>query len=108
MMEAECVTRRQWVSGEQFTEGLALCNLLPGPTSTQMAIWLGYRRAGGWGGIVAGVAFLLPAFVLLLGLTWAYSRYGSLPAAQGLLAGVRPAVIAVVLSLCWKLGKSAV
>src|SRR5258707_10631476 len=98
MMEEQCVQQRAWVSKEQFTEGLSFCNLLPGPPSTQMAIWLGYRRAGVLGGICGGLCFIFPAFVLRLGLTWAYFRYGALPDAQGLFRGIGPAVIAIILA----------
>jgi chromate transporter len=107
MMEEECVRKREWVDSEHYLEALAVCNLLPGPTSTQMALWLGYSRAGVRGGLLAGLMFLIPAFILLLGLSWAYMRYGVLSQAEGLLNGIRPVVIAILLSLCWRLSRSS-
>src|SRR5262245_21644419 len=98
MMEEEAVRRRAWVDESQFTEGLAVCQALPGPMSTQLAIWLGYVRAGWVGGLLAGICFILPAFCLLLLLSVLYVRFGRLSAAQVLFYGVNAAVIAVVLA----------
>lgn len=107
MMEDNCVKQRKWVTPEEFTEALTVCNLLPGPTSTQLAIWLGYRRGGSFGGILAGIGFILPAFLLLLGLTWFYFRYGTRPDLQFVFAGIAPVVIAILLATCHRLHKSA-
>src|SRR5271169_2833454 len=87
---------------------LGASNLIPGPTSTELVIHVG-RKRGGWPGLlVAGACFILPAALMVMALAWAYTRYGSLPAVSGLLYGVKPVVIAVVLQALWKLGGSAV
>src|SRR5215469_6018085 len=75
LMEDQVVKRRQWTSREQFLEGLAICNLLPGPTSTQLSIYLGYLRAGPLGGLLSGSCFIFPAFVLVALLAWVYIQY---------------------------------
>src|SRR3990167_5952647 len=107
MMEDEVVRRRKWLSHDDFLDLLGATNLIPGPNSTEMAIHVGHRRAGWPGLVVAGVCFILPATVIVWGLAWAYTRYGSLPEAEGLLYGVKPVIIAVVLQALWSLGRSA-
>ncbi len=108
MMDEEVVRRRHWLSEQEFLDYLSAVNFIPGPNSTEMAIHIGHRR-GGWPGlIVAGTCFIVPAAVLVGILAWAYVRWGSLPQAAGLLYGVKPVVIAVVLQALWKLGRSAV
>jgi chromate transporter len=107
MMEDEVVRRRRWVSREHFLDLLGATNLIPGPNSTEMAIHLGYVRAG-WAGLVAaGVCFILPAMLIVLGLAAAYRRYGQLPDARWLLYGVKPVIIAVVVQALWGLGRQA-
>jgi chromate transporter len=108
MMEDELVRRRHWVSSEDFLDLLAVSNLLPGPSSTELAIFIGYRLRGFAGLLLAGICFILPAFLIVGILAWAYVRYGGLPAVAGLLYGVKPVVIAIVLQALWRLGKSAV
>ncbi len=103
MMETELVRRRGWVSSDEFLDGLALSQILPGPASTQMAIYIGYLRAGVRGAVAAGAGFILPAFVLLLGLSWAYVRYGSMPRVAGLFAGIAPAVLAILVAAAARL-----
>jgi chromate transporter len=105
MMEDEVVRRRRWLDREGFLDLLGAANLIPGPNSTELAIHLGHRRAGWRGLVVAGACFILPAFALVLGCAWAYVRYGTLPAAQGLLHGVKPVMIAVVAQALWGLGR---
>lgn len=107
MMEEEIVRRRSWLSREEFLDLLGATNLIPGPNSTEMAIHIGYRRAGWRGLVAAGVCFILPAAALVLGLAWAYTRYGSLPLGKGLLYGVKPVVIAVVLQALVSLTRTA-
>ncbi len=107
MMEDELVRRRGWLSRERFLDLLGATNLIPGPNSTEMAIHLGHLRAGWPGLVVAGTCFIAPAFVLVLGCAWAYVRFGALPAATGLLYGVKPVIIAVVLQALWGLGRAA-
>ncbi|MFQ5895328.1 MAG: chromate efflux transporter [Nitrospinota bacterium] len=108
MMEAETVERRRWVGKEEFLAGVALCQALPGPASTQVGIYLGYLRAGWAGAVVAGACFIGPAFLMLLGLSWAYFRFGALPAVGGLFYGLKPAVVAIILATCYRLGRSTV
>lgn len=107
MMEAEVVRRRRWVAREEFLDLLGAANLLPGPSSTEMAIFLGYRRAGWPGLVLGGLCFLLPAAVLTLLLAWAYVRFGALPRVGAALYGIKPVIIAVVVQALWALGRSA-
>ncbi len=108
MMEDEVVARRRWLTSDEFLDLLGATNLIPGPNSTEMAIHIGHRRAGWPGLLVAGVAFIVPAAALTLALAWAYLRFGKLPAAVGVLYGIKPIVIAVVVQAIWKLGKTAI
>ncbi len=108
MMDEEVVRRRRWLSEQEFLDYLSAVNFIPGPNSTEMAIHIGHRRAGWPGLIVAGTCFIFPAAILVGVLAWAYVRWGALPQAAGLLYGVKPVVIAVVLQALWKLGRSAV
>ena len=107
MMEDEVVRRRGWLSRERFLDLVGATNLIPGPNSTEMAIHIGNERAGWRGLIVAGVCFIAPAVLVVLACAWAYTRYGTLPAAEGLLRGVKPVVIAIVLQALWGLGRTA-
>lgn len=108
LFEDEVVGRRRWLTREQFLDYLGVANLLPGPSSTEMAIYLGRVRAGTAGLIVAGTFFILPAAVVVGVLAWAYVRFGRLPAALGLLHGVKPVIIAILLQALWRLGRTAV
>lgn len=108
MMRDEVVRRRRWVSDQQFLDLLGATNLIPGPNSTEMAIHLGFARAGWPGLIVAGASFIVPAVGIVLALAWAYVRYGAVPQAQWLLYGVKPVIIAVVIQALWMLGRTAV
>jgi chromate transporter len=104
MMEDEVVTRRGWLTREEFVDLLGATNLIPGPNSTEMAIHIGHRRAGFAGLVVAGTCFILPATLIVGLIAWAYVRYGTLPQIEGVLYGVKPAVIAIVLQAMWRLG----
>jgi chromate transporter len=108
LMEDEVVRRRQWLTREQFLDLLGATNLIPGPNSTEMAIHIGWHRARWAGLVVAGVCFILPAAVIVSAIAWAYVRFGTRPEAIGLLYGVKPVVLAVVLQALWGLGKTAV
>lgn len=108
MMEDEVVRRRRWMSREKFLDLLGATNLIPGPNSTEMAIHVGYQRAGWPGLVVAGACFIVPAFVLVTAIAWMYVRFGSLPQVEGLLYGVKPVIIVVVLQALWVLGRAAV
>jgi chromate transporter len=107
MMEEETVRRRHWLSKEEFLDLLGAANLIPGPTSTETAIYIGYQQAGLVGLLIAGVCFILPAAVMVTILAWAYVLYGSLPQVSDLLYGIKPIIIAVILQALWSLGRSA-
>jgi chromate transporter len=108
MLQQEVVERRGWISQSEFLDHLGASNLIPGPTSTELVIHVG-RKRGGWPGLlVAGTCFILPAALMVWALAWAYVRYGKLPAVSGLLYGVKPVVIAIILQAIWKLGRTAV
>ena len=107
LMEEEFVRRRKWLSHEEFLDRLGAVNLLPGPTSTEMAIYLGELRGGFAGLLVAGACFVLPAAFMTLGLAWAYVRYGALPELGGVLWGVKPVVVVLLVQAVWALGKAA-
>ena len=108
MMEEEVVRRRRWLSREDFLDLVGAVNLIPGPNSTELAIHIGHRRAGWKGLLVAGICFIVPAFVLVFAIAWGYVRFGRLPQAQSFLYGVKPVIIAVVVQALWGLGRSAV
>ena len=108
MMHDETCRRRRWVDEDRFVDLLGAANLIPGPSSTEMAIYLGYERAG-WRGLIAGgVCFILPAMLIVLALAWAYARYGAAPQAVWLLYGVKPVVVAVIVQALWKFVGTAV
>jgi chromate transporter len=107
MMEDEVVRRRAWLTREEFLDLLGATNLIPGPNSTEMALHVGWRLYGFPGLLVAGVCFILPAALIVTGVAWAYVRYGALPAAIALLAGVKPVIIAVVAQALFGLGRTA-
>lgn len=108
LIETEIVQRRKWVTRQQFLDMLGAANLIPGPTSTEMAINTGFVRAG-WAGLcVAGVSFILPAALITGVFAWAYVRFGRLPQAVSVLAGIKPAVVAIISIAIWRLGKVAV
>ena len=108
MMREELVRRRRWVSDAQFIDLLGITNLIPGPNSTEMAIHLGYLRAGAWGLVLGGICFIVPAMLIVMALAWAYVRWGGLPVATGVLYGVKPVIIAIVLQAMWGLARTAV
>jgi chromate transporter len=105
LMEDQVVRRRRWLTREQFLDLLGATNLIPGPNSTEMAIHVGFARAG-WPGLVAGGAcFILPAMLITLALSIAYVRYGQLPEAAWLLYGVKPVIVAVVVQAMWGMAR---
>jgi chromate transporter len=108
MMEDELVRRRKWLSREKFLDLLGASNLIPGPSSSELAIHIGYLRAGWLGLVVGGLCFIFPAAILVAGIAWAYVRFGHLPQVSALLYGVKPVVVAVILQALWGLGRTAV
>jgi chromate transporter len=97
LMQADLVEKRRWLTREQFDADLATANLLPGPTSTELAIYIGMRMHGAPGAIIAGVCFILPAALIVGLLAWAYTTWGQLTWLADLLYGVKPAAFALVL-----------
>ncbi|HXH65796.1 MAG TPA: chromate efflux transporter [Candidatus Limnocylindrales bacterium] len=107
MMEEEFVRRRGWLTRERFLDLVGAVSLLPGPSSTELAIYLGQIRAGLTGLIVAGACFILPAAILVTALARAYLKFGTLPQVAGLLFGIKPVVVALIAQAAWNLGKTA-
>ncbi len=108
MLRQETVERRRWLNDQHFLDLVGATNLVPGPNSTEMVMHTGQLRAGWRGLIVAGVCFILPAALIVLGLAWAYVRYGATPEAEWLLYGIKPVIIAVVVQALWGLLRTAV
>jgi chromate transporter len=106
-MHTEVVGRRRWVSEQQFLDLVGATNLLPGPSSTELAIYLGWRRAGWPGLVTAGGCFIAPAVAIVVGLAVLYDRYGTTPVAADLLYGVTPVVIAIIVHALVLLGRTA-
>jgi chromate transporter len=107
MMEEEFVRRRRWITQAEFLDRLATANLIPGPSSTEVAIFVGQLKRGWRGLIVAGCCFIIPAAVMVSLIAWAYVRFGSLPKVEGVLSAIKPAVVAIVIQALGKLGKTA-
>ncbi|MBI5878989.1 MAG: chromate efflux transporter [Chloroflexi bacterium] len=103
----EVVTRRRWMSEDEFLDRIGAANLIPGPTSTEVAIYIGYRRAGWRGLVAAGLCFILPATLIVLACAWLYKQYGTTPAASSLLYGIKPVIIAVIAQAIWGLAPRA-
>jgi chromate transporter len=106
LMEEEFVRRRGWLSREEFVDRVGAVNLLPGPSSTEMAIYLGQLRGGFPGLLIAGAAFILPSALIMCVMAWAYVRYGALPQIAGVLWGVKPVVVVLIAQAVWSLGKT--
>ncbi|MBN2278987.1 MAG: chromate efflux transporter [Candidatus Marinimicrobia bacterium] len=107
MMEEEIVTKRKWMSQDHFLDLMGATNLIPGPNSTEMTMHCGHERGGWLGLIVAGISFLFPAVVITAFFAWLYQKYGQLPNIQPFVYGIKPAVIAIIISAVYKLGKKA-
>ena len=107
MMHQELVERRRWISERRFLHALNYCMLLPGPEAIQLAIYLAWLMHGLAGGVLAGLLFFLPAFALLVTLSWVYLAFGAVPAVAGILWGIKPAVVAIVAFAAWRIGTKA-
>lgn len=107
MLEEEVVRKRQWMSRQHFLDLVGATNLIPGPNSTEMTMHCGHERAGWKGLFVAGTCFIIPAVVLTGLLAYLYVEYGTIPAIEPFLYGIKPAVLAIILSAIYKLGKKA-
>ena len=108
IMQAELQEKRQWVPKGRFVEGLSLANLIPGATATQLSIFLGYARGGWWGGLLAGLCFVLPGFLIMLALTMAYAALGVTPIMRGALYGLGPVVLGIYVVAVYSLGRATV
>lgn len=108
MMHDEVVVRRRWMEEQHFLDLVGATNLIPGPNSTEMAIHIGYDRAGWRGLVAAGICFILPAALIVGILAWAYVEYGRTPQGEALLYGIKPVIIAIVLQALFRLGRTAV
>ncbi|GIV77036.1 MAG: chromate transporter [Litorilinea sp.] len=108
MMHDEVVVRRRWLDEQHFLDMIGAVNLVPGPNSTEMAIHVGYSRAGWRGLLVAGTCFILPAALIVGVLAWAYTRYGQTPQGLALMYGIKPVIIAIVLQALIRLGQTAI
>lgn len=107
MFEDEVVRKRKWMSQEHFLDLIGATNLIPGPNSTEMTMHVGYERAGRTGMIVAGLSFIIPAVVITAVFAWLYHEYGQLPDVEPFIYGIKPAVIAIIISAVVRLGKKA-
>ncbi len=106
-MHTELVERRRWISEQRFLHALNYCMVLPGPEAQQLATYIGWLMHRTWGGIVAGALFVLPSLFILIGLSWIYLRFGSLPLVAGIFYGLKPAVTALVLHAAHRIGSRA-
>ncbi len=108
IMHQELVEKRRWISEHRFLHALNYCMLLPGPEATQLAIYIAWLLHGVVGGIIAGVLFFLPGFVLLSALAAIYLAWGDVPLVAGVFHGIKPAVVAVVLFAAWRIGSKSI
>ena len=104
LMHTELVERRRWISEQRFLHALNYCMLLPGPEATQLAVYIGWLMHKTRGGVMAGALFVLPSLVIIIALAWIYLAYGSMPVVAGILYGIKPAIVAVVLAAAWRIG----
>ncbi len=107
IMHHDLVEKKRWISEKRFLHALNYCMVLPGPEAQQLATYIGWLMHRTWGGIIAGGLFVLPSFFILTGLAWVYMAYGSLPSVAGLLYGIKPAVVAIVLFAAYRIGSRA-
>lgn len=107
IMQRDLVDRKKWISQERFLHALSYCMLLPGPEAQQLAIYIGWLLHGIRGGVVAGAFFVIPSVFILWGLSAIYAAYGSLPLVAGVLAGLKPAVVALVIAALIRIGARA-
>ena len=107
MMHQELVEKRRWISEHRFLHALNYTMVLPGPEAQQLATYIGWLMHGVWGGIAAGILFVIPSLFILTGLTWVYLAYGDVPIVEGILYGIKPAVTAVVVFAAYRIGSRA-
>ncbi|MDP3282037.1 MAG: chromate transporter, partial [Nitrosomonas sp.] len=107
IMHQELVENRRWISERRFLHALNYCMMLPGPEAQQLATYIGWLMHRTWGGIVAGVLFVLPSLLILIVLSWVYIAYGDVPVVAGLFYGIKPAVTAIVVQATHRIGSRA-
>ncbi len=107
MMHKDLVEKKRWIDEDHFLQALNFCMLLPGPEAQQLAIYIGWLLHRTWGGIVAGVFFVLPSVFILWGLSWLYVSLGTVPAVSALFYGLKPAVVAIVAEAVIRIGKKS-
>ena len=107
MMHQDLVEKRRWISEHRFLHALNYTMVLPGPEAQQLATYIGWLMHGTWGGIMAGVLFVIPSFFILSALTWVYLVYGDTPTVEGILYGIKPAVTAIVIFAAYRIGSRA-
>jgi chromate transporter len=107
IMHQELVENKRWISEHRFLHALNYCMVLPGPEAQQLAIYIGWMLHRTWGGIVAGVLFVLPSLFILAGLTYVYMAFGDVKFVQGVFNGIKPAVVAIVVFAAWRIGSRA-
>lgn len=108
MMRQEFVTRKGWLGEDDFFDFMGLANLVPGPNATELALMIGHHHAGWPGLILAGIFYIFPSMSVVLVLAWTYTHYGSLPAIEGILYGIKPIVLAILVSAMWGILKPRV
>ncbi len=104
LMHADLVERKRWISRRRFLHALNYCMVLPGPEAMQLAVYIGWLMHRTVGGIMAGTLFVLPSLLMFIGFSWLYIAFGDLPVIAGILFGIKPAVVAIVLSAAWRIG----
>jgi chromate transporter len=107
IMHHDLVDRQRWISERRFLHALNYCMVLPGPEAQQLATYIGWLMHRTWGGVVAGALFVLPSLIVLIALSWLYLAFGNVPAVAGMLYGIKPAVVAIVLHAAWRIGRRA-
>ena len=107
IMHQDLVERKRWISEQRFLHALNYCMVLPGPEAQQLAVYIGWMMHRTWGGIIAGTLFVLPSLFILIALSWIYLAYGNVPAVAGILYGIKPAVVAIVLFAAYRIGSRA-
>jgi chromate transporter len=104
LMHTDLVERKRWVSEQRFLHALNYCMLLPGPEAMQLAVYIGWLMHRSIGGIIAGVLFVLPSLIILIALSWIYLSFGDLPVVAGILFGIKPAIVVIVLAAALRIG----
>jgi len=108
LMHNEIVKRRKWLDEQHFLDLLGATNLIPGPNSTEMAIHVGFVRAGWLGLIAGGFCFIIPAMLIVMALSWVYVRFGTTPQAEWISYGIKPVMVAIIIQALWQLGRNAI